>query len=70
MRAIAILLIAIGILMLVFRRISFTKEEKLVDIGPVEISKRENKQVEWPLYAGGIAIVVGIILVIADKKPK
>ena len=43
MRTFAIVLIVIGILMLVIPGINFTKKEKVVDVGPIEISKKENK---------------------------
>ena len=56
--------------MFVFRGINFTTDKKVVDIGPIEINKKENKQFEWPLYAGGLAIVAGVILVAMDKKSK
>ncbi len=69
MKIFGIILIVGGILMLVFRNISFTKEEKVVDLGPVEINKQEKKTIDWPNYAGGIAVAAGVIvLVIASKK--
>jgi UDP-N-acetylmuramyl pentapeptide phosphotransferase/UDP-N-acetylglucosamine-1-phosphate transferase len=68
MRVAAIILIVVGILMLIFKGINFTKEKKVVDIGPVEINKKEKHSVNWPLYAGGIAIAAGAVMLFADKK--
>ena len=68
MKALGIVLIAAGILMFVFGKLSFTKEEKVVDIGPLEINKKEKKTVNWPDYAGGIAILAGIVVLVADRK--
>ncbi len=68
MKVLGIILIVAGILMFVFRGINFTQEKKLVDIGPLEINKQEKKSVGWPMYAGGIAVVAGIIVLVADKK--
>ena len=68
MRITGIILIVAGILMLIFRGFSFTQEKKVVDIGPLEINKKEKKNVGWPLYAGGIAIVAGIVVLVAGKK--
>jgi hypothetical protein len=56
--------------MLIFRGFSFTQEKKVVDLGPVEINKKEQKNVSWPLYAGGIAVLAGIALVALDRKSK
>ena len=68
MKTIGIILIALGIIMLVVRGISYTTEEKVVDIGPLEVNKKDKKTVGWPMYAGGIAVVAGIVLVLADRK--
>lgn len=54
--------------MLFFRQIQYTKREKVVDVGPVEITKKEPRTVTWPYYAGGVAILTGIILVVVDSR--
>ena len=54
--------------MFMFGKISFTKKEKVVDIGPVEINKKEKKTVDWPGYAGGIAVLTGVVVLAADRK--
>ncbi|MEP7164999.1 MAG: hypothetical protein ABI741_09895 [Ferruginibacter sp.] len=68
MRPLGIILIVAGILMLIFRGFSFTKEKKVVDLGPLEINKKEKESVGWPLYAGGIAVAAGVIVLLAAKK--
>ena len=68
MKVFGTILIIAGILMLIFRNISFTKEEKVVDVGPVEINKKEKKTLDWPNYAGGIAVVAGVVLLVANNK--
>ncbi len=68
MKPLGIVLIAAGILMFIFGKLSFTKQEKIVDIGPVEINKKEKKTVDWPDYAGGIAILAGVVVLVADRK--
>ena len=68
MKAIGIVLIVLGLGMLIFRGFSVQTEKKLVDVGPLEVNKKENKWIGWPVYAGGIAIIAGIILVATDRK--
>jgi hypothetical protein len=68
MKAAGIILIVAGILMYVFGKVSFTKEKKVVDIGPVEINKQEKKTFDWPDYAGGIAVVAGVVVLLASRK--
>lgn len=68
MKPFGIILIAAGILMLVFGNISFTTEKKVLDAGPLEINKKEKKTIAWPNYAGIIAVVGGIVLVTMGSK--
>ncbi|MET0464414.1 MAG: hypothetical protein ABW007_14715 [Chitinophagaceae bacterium] len=68
MKAFGIILIIAGILMLVYRGFSYQTEKKVVDIGPIEVNKKENKWIGWPVYAGGLAIVGGVFLILGDRK--
>jgi hypothetical protein len=70
MRTLGIILIIVGILMLVFGNVSFTTHKKVAEVGPVEINKNEKKTIDWPNYAGGVAIVAGIIVLVAGGKKK
>lgn len=70
MKAAGIVLIIVGVLMFLFNGISFTKEKEVVDIGPIEINKKEKETVGWPIYAGGIVIGAGVVLLIAGAKKK
>ena len=54
--------------MLVFKGFNFTQEKKVIDIGPLEVNKKENKNVAWPMYAGVVALVAGVALIVLDKK--
>jgi uncharacterized membrane protein HdeD (DUF308 family) len=68
MKTLGIILIAAGILMLIFRGFSFTKEENIIDAGPIELNKKEKKNVSWPMYAGGIAVAAGVVVLLAGRK--
>jgi hypothetical protein len=70
MKAFAIILIVVGILMLIFRNVSFTREEKVVDLGPVEINKSEKKTIDWPNYAGGVAVAAGLVILVLGSRKK
>lgn len=70
MKTFGFVLIVVGIAMLLFRGFSFTQEKEVVDLGPVEINKKEKKNVNWPLYAGGIVAAVGVFMVLGSKKGK
>ena len=68
MKFFGIILVAAGILMLVFGNVSFTTEKKIVDVGPLEINKKEKKTIGWPNYAGIIASVGGVAVLIAGNR--
>lgn len=68
MRIFGIVLIVVGILMLVFTGFNFQTEKTVLDAGPLEIKKKENNHVGWPAYAGGIAVVAGIGVLVAGRK--
>jgi len=68
MKVTGIILIVIGILMFVFNNISFTQEKKVIDLGPLQVNRQEQKTIGWPMYAGGIAVIAGIALIALDRK--
>ncbi|HEY0432495.1 MAG TPA: hypothetical protein VGC95_01410 [Chitinophagaceae bacterium] len=70
MKVLGIVLIMIGVLMLIFGNVSFTKKEKVAEVGPVEINKKDKKTIAWPNYAGGIAIAAGVIVLVAGSRKK
>lgn len=68
MKIFGVILIAAGILMLVFKGFNFTQEKKVVDIGPIEINAKEKKTVAWPTYAGVVLLIAGVAVIVLDKK--
>jgi len=70
MKNIGIILIIAGIVMLIIRGFTYTEKEEVLDLGKVEINKEETKTVYWPMYAGAVAIVAGLFLVLAGRGTK
>jgi uncharacterized membrane protein YidH (DUF202 family) len=68
MKILGIVLIVLGILMFVFGNVTFSRKEKVVDAGPVEINKKEKHTIAWPNYAGGIIVVAGVVILLAGSK--
>jgi uncharacterized membrane protein len=67
-RTIGIVLIIIGAAMLIWTGFTYTKKEKIVDAGPLQISAEKEKSVNWPPYLGGILLVGGIVVIATAKK--
>lgn len=67
-RGLAFFLIVLGAVMLIWTGFTYTKKEKVVDAGPIEISANKHKSVNWPPYAGGIILLGGIVLLVTSRK--
>jgi uncharacterized membrane protein len=67
-RTLGIILLVIGIAMLIWTGFTYTKKEKVIDAGPIQVSADREKTIMWPPYAGGILVVGGIILLLTAKK--
>ncbi len=68
MRTLGIIAIIVGILMIVFTSVNFKTKEKVLDIGKVEVNKTENHRVGWPVYTGIAVCVVGVVILLANKR--
>jgi len=68
MKTIGIILIAIGLFMVLLPGINFTKKEEVLDTGSIQINKKQNKNITWPWYAGGIITLLGIVMLVTGNK--
>ena len=65
---IGIILIVIGIIAFAYQGITYTTREKVVDIGPIQMTADKTKTIPLPPIVGGIALVGGIVLLGAGSK--
>lgn len=65
---VGIILIAIGIIALAYGGFSYTKREKIIDAGPLQVSADKEKTVPFPPILGGLCLVGGIVLLVAGGK--
>lgn len=65
---IGIILIVLGIIGFIIGGFSFTTEENVADVGPLELEKEETHTVPITPIASGIAVVAGIVLVVVGSK--
>jgi uncharacterized membrane protein len=65
---VGIILIAIGIIALAYGGFSYTKREKVIDAGPLQVSADREKTVSFPPILGGLCLVGGIVLVLVGNK--
>jgi uncharacterized membrane protein YidH (DUF202 family) len=68
MKIVGVILIAAGILALVYGSFSYTKETHQAKLGPLELQVKEKETVNVPVWAGVGAIVIGAVLLLVPAK--
>jgi len=63
-----ILLIVLGGLVLAYQGFNYTHQEKVIDIGPIHATAEEQKHVSIPPILGALALVGGIVMVVAGTR--
>lgn len=63
-----IILIIFGIFVLASEGITYTKTEKVLEIGPIEATEKHRKTIPISPIAGGAAVAAGIALVITGAR--
>ncbi len=67
-KPLGLILTLLGIIMLVWTGFTYTKKEKIVDAGPIQISADKEKNVNWPPYVGGIILIAGVVILVSSRK--
>ena len=65
---IGIILIVVGIFAFAYGGFSYTKREKIIDAGPIQVSANREKTVPLPPLLGGLCLAGGIVLVIVGSR--
>jgi uncharacterized membrane protein YidH (DUF202 family) len=65
---VGIVLIVLGVLGLAMGGFSFTRKEKVVDLGPIEATADKKESVAIPPVLGALALVSGVVLVVAGSR--
>lgn len=65
---IAIILIVLGIAAFAYQGITYTTREKVVDIGPIQVTSEKTKTLPIPPILGAIALIGGIVLLVVGTK--
>jgi uncharacterized membrane protein YidH (DUF202 family) len=69
MKIAAIVLIVAGVLALAYGGFSYTREKKVIDLGPIQATTKTQETVPIPPLIGGAAVAAGIgLLVLSSRK--
>jgi hypothetical protein len=65
---IGIALLVLGLISLAYQGITYTKSEKVLEIGPITATKETKKTIPLPPILGGAALLGGIVLLAAGAR--
>ena len=65
---IGILLIVAGGLALAYQGFGYTRQEKVLDLGPIHATREDHEWVSVPPILGSLALVGGIALIVVGRK--
>lgn len=68
MKIVGLILIVLGIVALIWGGISYTREEKVLDIGPIEATAETRETIPLPPLLGALSLVGGVALMIAGSR--
>ena len=67
-KILGIVLLTAGILCLVYRGFTYTKETHSGELGPIKLSLKEKERVEIPIWLGVVLAAGGGALLVIGKK--
>jgi hypothetical protein len=65
---IGLILIVLGVGALAYKGITYTTQEKIIDIGSIQASADVQKTIPLSPILGGLSLVGGIVLVVVGRK--
>jgi hypothetical protein len=67
-KTLGVILIALGLVGVIWGGFSFTTKDKVADIGPIDITRNKTHSVPLPPILGAVALVGGIALLLTAKN--
>ncbi len=69
-RFIGILLIAVGVIMMIYTGFTYQSRDKIAEVGPVKITATRSHPVSWSPIVGIALIVGGVVVMFVTRKDK
>ncbi|MGA7414791.1 MAG: hypothetical protein WBW33_30255 [Bryobacteraceae bacterium] len=67
-KTLGIVLIALGLIGLIWGGFSYTTRQRVADIGPLHASRDKTHTVPLPPVLGAVSLVGGVVLLVAGKS--
>ncbi|TLY18805.1 MAG: DUF3185 domain-containing protein [Nitrospirae bacterium] len=67
-KLLGIVLIILGVVAFAYQGITYTTQEKVLDIGPLKATVEKEKTIPLPPLVGGAALIGGIVLLLMGTR--
>ena len=64
MKIFGVALIVLGLVGLLYGGLTWTRKDKVIDAGPIEVTAEKHERLPVPPIIGGVLLVAGIVLVV------
>jgi uncharacterized membrane protein len=65
---VGVVLIALAVISFAYQGITYTTHKKVIDLGPIQATTEQHKTIPLPPLFGGLALIGGIVLLVAGNK--
>jgi hypothetical protein len=65
---VAIILIAVGVVSLAYQGITYTTQEKVLEVGPIKATAEKERTIPLPPILGGLALAGGVVLLVVAAR--
>jgi hypothetical protein len=65
---IGVVLIVLGVIALAYQGITYTTQEKILEVGPLKATAEKKHTVPLPPILGGLALAAGVVLLVVASR--
>jgi drug/metabolite transporter (DMT)-like permease len=65
---VGILLVVVGVVALIYQGITYTSEQTVFELGPVDVQAEERRRIPLPPILGALALIGGIVLIVVGSR--
>jgi hypothetical protein len=65
---VGILLVVVGVVPLIYQGITYTSEQTVFELGPLDVQAEERRRIPLPPILGALALIGGIVLIVVGSR--
>jgi hypothetical protein len=68
LKTIGVVLVALGVLALIYGGINYSKKHTVLEVGSVKVTSTEHKRIPVPAVAGAVVLIAGAGLLVVGRR--